>query len=41
MRFISESSMRIQTARSGTSPSIPSNFSVAMEKTSSLLKGLR
>ena len=39
MRFISAMSMRIHTARSGMSPSIPSSFSVAIENTSSLLSG--
>ncbi len=41
MRFSSDNSMRIHTARSGTSPSIPSSFSTASEKTSSLFNGER
>ena len=40
MRFSSLSNIRIHTARSGMSPSMPSNFSVAIENTSSLLSGL-
>ena len=40
MRFSSLRSMRIQTARSGMSPSMPSNFSVAIENTNSLFSGL-
>ena len=40
MRFSSLSNMRIQTARSGMSPSIPSNFSTANENTNSLFSGL-
>ncbi len=37
----SDSSMRIHWARSGISPSIPSNFSVAIENTNSLFSGDR
>ena len=33
--------MRIHTARSGMSPSMPSSCSVAIENTSSLKNGLR
>ena len=39
MRLSSESNIRIHWARSGMSPSIPSNFSVAIENTNSLLSG--
>ena len=39
MRLSSDMSMRIHTARSGISPSMPNNFSVAMAKTSSQFSG--
>ena len=41
MRLSSEISIRIHTARSGISSSMPSSFSVASENTSSLKNGLR
>ena len=41
MRLSSDSSMRIHTARSGMSSSMPSSFSVASENASSLKNGLR
>ena len=41
MRFSSDISMRIHVARSGISSEMPRSSSVAIEKTSSLLNGLR
>ena len=40
IRFSSLSNMRIHTARSGMSSSMPSSFSTAIENTSSLFSGL-
>ena len=41
IRLSSDISMRIHTARSGMSSSMPSSFSVARENASSLKNGLR